>query len=52
MSGLGAYDVYRLPSGRVKALDEFLDLPHLNILLSSIDGLGHGWTRFDPAVKK
>ena len=25
-----------LPSGRVKALDEFLDLPHLNILLRCI----------------
>lgn len=25
-----------LPSGRVKALDEFLDLPHLNVLLRYI----------------
>jgi hypothetical protein len=30
-----------VPSGRVKTLDDFLDLQHLDVLLSSI-GLTHG----------
>jgi hypothetical protein len=37
MSNEGHYDPDNgLPSGRIKTLDEFLDLPHLNVLLRYI----------------